>query len=133
MDQKKRVASIQSLALRFLTRPKVVRLVLLGALTPAVVAAQSSPINSIGDFAKVLCDIGFVIYALSLVIGVVMAVVAAYKYMFSQGDPNKVSEAHKTLTYAAVGLAVAFVSWGLPNIVMTLLGGDEVTGCESQT
>jgi hypothetical protein len=80
-----------------------------------------SPINSIGDFQSGLCDILGWVYTFCIIAGVIYAIFCAYKYLTSGGDPNKVSEATKGLTYTAVGLAVAMVSVGIPGIVGGLL------------
>ncbi len=58
-----------------------------------------------------------------------MALFGAYKYLTSSGDEQKVSSAHKTLTYAAVGIAVAILAAGFPNLVSFIVGGTGGWGC----
>ena len=71
---------------------------------------------------SVLCPLLDYLFTLALIVGIIMALVAAYKYLTSSGDPTKVSEAHKTLTYAAVGIAVAIFAGSFPLLVGSLLG-----------
>jgi uncharacterized membrane protein YidH (DUF202 family) len=80
------------------------------------------------------CRIRDYIYTFSIIIGVIYVIVAAWKYMSAGGDATKVSEAHKALTWAAVGIGVAIIAVGVPNIVSGLLGGGTVaSGCSAVT
>ncbi len=103
---------------------------LVGALLgPATSFALPVVAKDAGYFIEVVCKVAYWIQTLALIIGIVYAVVAAYKYMTSGGDASKVGEAHKTLTYAAVGIGVALIAAGVPNIVSELLGGGTITAC----
>ena len=101
-------------------------------LGPAATFAAQFPIvaTDLESFTvRVLCPILDYLFTIALIIGIVMALVAAFKYLTSGGDPNKVTEAHKTLTYAAVGLAVAILAGSLPILVGSLLGWPAVSEC----
>ena len=63
--------------------------------------------------ANVLTDIGII--AAYLVVGYV--IYGGYLYMFSSGDPTKVSSGKKTLTNAFIGLAVVI----LANVILTAI------------
>jgi Na+-driven multidrug efflux pump len=97
-------------------------------LLPAVAFAQLKPPASLKILTldvfwrTTLCNIAGWAFTFAMVVGVIMAIMAGYKYMTARGDPNKVSEAHRTLTYAAVGIAVALIAVAVPNIVIGLLG-----------
>ncbi len=52
-----------------------------------------------------------------LVFAIIMALVAAYRYLTSSGDPEKVTQANKTLMYAAIAAAVAVIAFGLPRLI----------------
>jgi len=60
-----------------------------------------------------------------IVFGIAMFLVGGYIYATSNGDPEKVGKATKTLTYAAIAIAVAIVAKGVPTLIGSLLG---VTG-----
>lgn len=53
-------------------------------------------------------------------ISVIMIVVAGVMYTISSGDSAKVTRAKNMLTYAIVGLVVAFIAFAIVNWVMTL-------------
>jgi len=57
-----------------------------------------------------------------IMLSVIFVLVAAYKYLTSAGDPNKVSEASKTIVYAAVAIAIAFIAIGFPSLIADLIG-----------
>lgn len=57
-----------------------------------------------------------------IVFSVVMALVAAYKYVTSGGEPEKVRSAGKTLMYAAIGVVVALLASAIPIIIGTFFG-----------
>lgn len=54
--------------------------------------------------------INFAIMAIG-VLGVIMFIVAGFLYMTASGDQGKVDRAKSTMTYAAVGLAVAVLGF----------------------
>jgi hypothetical protein len=80
-------------------------------------------------FIDVGCRLFAFLQTVAFVVGVVYAIVAAFKYMSSGGEATKVSEAHKTLTYAAVGIGVAIIAEGFPSLVADLLGSGAPGGC----
>lgn len=57
-----------------------------------------------------------------ILLSVVMAIISAYRYVTSGGEPEKVSKAGKTLLYTAIALVVALIAAGLPNIIGSFLG-----------
>lgn len=48
---------------------------------------------------------------------------AAYLFMTSGGDPEKVTEGRKTILYAVLGYALILISKGVAMIVAEILGG----------
>jgi len=62
-----------------------------------------------------------VISTLSIVIGiaaVIMVMVSGFKYVTSGGDSSKVQSAKNTLTYAIVGLVIAFFAQAIVKFVL---------------
>jgi hypothetical protein len=76
----------------------------------------------------IFCTVAEIMFSVAMVVGVIFAILAAYKYMTAAGDSSKVSEAHKTLTYAVIGITVALLAGGVPQIVGSILQVD-VSGC----
>jgi hypothetical protein len=65
------------------------------------------------------------VFTLLLVLAVAFIVYAGYKYLFSGGEAEAVSAAHKMLIYAAIAVAVAMLSKGIVFVVKSLvLGGN---------
>jgi len=60
---------------------------------------------------------------------IIFIVLAAYRYLTSAGDPEKVKSATNTLLYAAIAVAVALLAWGIPRIVGDFLGVSEIASC----
>ena len=63
------------------------------------------------------------LFTFAMVFSIGMALYAAYLYLFSAGDPTKVQGAHRALTFAAVGIAVALIAGGLPQLISVLITG----------
>jgi len=51
------------------------------------------------------------------ILAVVMGIYAAYIYLTSSGDPNKVSQASNILIYVVVAIVVAILAYVIPSIV----------------
>ncbi len=60
---------------------------------------------------------------------VVMALVGGYLYATSEGNPEKIGKANKTLLYAAIGVVVALLAKGFPQTVAGLIGTSFTGGC----
>src|SRR5690242_5782849 len=75
--------------------------------------------NSIGNSICQLLNYAF--YGLIL-LAIVFVLIAAFKYLTAQGDPEKVKSASKTLIYAAVAVAVGILAQAIPLIVGSFLG-----------
>jgi hypothetical protein len=81
-----------------------------------------------GGQNSIVCSILTWIFTLAIVFSVVFVFVAAYRYLFSGGEPEARGKAGKTLTYAAVGVAIAILARGFPAIVSTLFPSANATG-----
>jgi Type IV secretion system pilin len=55
-------------------------------------------------------------------IAVIMVLYAAYLYVTAGEDTEQVHRATKTITYAAVAIAVALIAVGFPNLIGTVFG-----------
>ncbi|MDE2018845.1 MAG: hypothetical protein KGJ13_00685 [Patescibacteria group bacterium] len=102
-------------------------------LTPATIALSvpkpptgaipQGPFQTVGGLAGAVCDLIPWIFWGLIIASIVVALVAAYKYLTSAGDPDKVGDASKTLLYAAVGVVVALLAAGMPYIVNSFISG----------
>lgn len=115
---------------------KLIALAASGAtlILPFVVKAQpetipdntilSGGLFGVRDLITTITDWMFVFL---LVLSVLFIILAAYKYMFSGGNEEGVSAAHKMLIYAVVAIAVAFLAQGVSFVVASLLGQGATT------
>ncbi len=69
-----------------------------------------------------LCNVINAMIWVLLSVSVIMVVYAAFQYVTGGADAEKVSTARKTLTYAAVGIAVALIAKGFPLVVKDVFG-----------
>lgn len=97
---------------------------LLSYLTIAVAHAQlplpgAVESNKPGEYALAfVCNILFTwVFTAAIVFSIILALVAAYRYMSSAGDPAKVKTANNTLIFLAIGVAVAIFARSAPVIV----------------
>ncbi|PIT93371.1 MAG: hypothetical protein COU06_00160 [Candidatus Harrisonbacteria bacterium CG10_big_fil_rev_8_21_14_0_10_38_8] len=105
------------------------------ALTPVMVSAQASVPSAddtilaggLGGIELLIIRIANWMFTLLLVLAVLFIILAAYKYLLSQGGDG-VKEAHKMLVYAAVAIAVAFLARGIVFVVEQLVSSGGSSG-----
>jgi formate-dependent nitrite reductase membrane component NrfD len=100
---------------------------------PVLALAQTlppSPFVDINGFKTFFCTtvVGW-IFTFLVVLAVIFVLIAAYRYLTSNGDEEKVHSAGQTLIYAAVAIGVALLARGIPLIVGTFVGGNANVGC----
>jgi hypothetical protein len=86
------------------------------AVTPAPSTIQTWPQVMIA-----ICTFVGYFFWFIMVLASIMVIVAAYQYITAQDDTEKTSKARRTLTYAAVGIAVALCALAFPMIVGSLI------------
>ncbi|MDO8504233.1 MAG: hypothetical protein Q7S36_00060 [Candidatus Liptonbacteria bacterium] len=87
---------------------------------PALASAQVWTDTS--AFFTLGCRIVDFLFAVLIFATIFFVVLAAYKYLTSGGEPDKVKEASQDLLFAAVAIVVALLAKGVPAIVGSLLG-----------
>lgn len=91
--------------------------------------AQTFNINSPPDIAtQILCPIAAVMFFVLIGVSSIMVLYAAFLYLTARGETETVSKAHKTVTYAAIAIAVALLAKAFPVVVASTFG-QSVTGC----
>ncbi len=107
--------------------PVIVPIVYLGMRVVAAPLAHAidqpppPPVTDQADLAKLMCNIVSWFFWIVIVISVIMILYAAYTYVTAASDQEKTSKARRTLTYAAVGIAVAVIAAGFPAIVSSII------------
>jgi len=70
--------------------------------------------NYIGSFI-------FFLFFAAIIMALFFIVLGGFKWIMSQGDPKEVTAARETITYAAVGLVVIFLSFFFINVIAHFL------------
>lgn len=103
-------------------------LLVLGSVLPAY--AQTTPPPSVAktpqDVLNIMCMFAVYFFYAVIIITVIMVVWAAFLYVTAGDNTEKTTKARRTLTYAAVGIAVSLLAVGFPNIIEGLAGSTSV-------
>ena len=84
----------------------------------------TDPLGGSESFTSVATAVAsFLFWDIAMPLSVIMVLVGAFKFMTSAGDPEKVSEARKTILYAAVGFAIACLCGAITNIIKSFVTG----------
>lgn len=95
-------------------------LVLFANIARAQQTQLVAPVTDQGDLAKVFCAIIGWFFWIVIVISVIMVLSAAFSYVTAGDNTEKTTRARRTLTYAAIGIAVALLAAGFPAIVSSI-------------
>jgi hypothetical protein len=91
-----------------------VSVVLAQAKSAPVIATKSS------DLEKIFCSIIGWFFWIIIIISVIMVLLAAYDYVTAGDDTEKTERGRKRITYAAIGIGVALLALGFPQIVASV-------------
>ena len=103
---------------------------------PAIVFAQyqaplpEPPVRTPGQALGIICTIAGWLFAFLIVLAILFIIWAAFSYLTSGGNQEKVAAANKALIFAAVAIAVGLLARGVPLVVSGILGSNYAgTGC----
>ena len=65
------------------------------------------------------------IFTVFLIVAVIFIIVAAFRYLFSGGDPTKIKAATQAVIFAAVAIAVALLSISIRFVVQQIVGSPQ--------
>ncbi|GEM_PF-4228908 len=85
------------------------------ALLPGVVTPTIQ-----GFVQGFLCQIAVWMFYILIGLSVIYVIWAAYRYLTSAGEEEKIRTANRTLTYAAIAIAVALVAKAFPLIIVSV-------------
>ncbi len=101
----------------------------LAACNGAVVGTGTNPIDSTTGlpctptdattFNALIQSVFNVVFGLLIIIASFFLLYAAFLYISSHGETEKVTKAKDTVVYAVVALIVAAFAWGLPRVVIS--------------
>jgi hypothetical protein len=69
---------------------------------------------------SLFCPIIDVMFWVLISVSIIMVLWAAFLYVTSEGDAEKPSQARKMVLYAAIGIVIALLAKGVPNLVGSL-------------
>ncbi len=99
-------------------------LILTGWVFTAYAASlPPSPITTPQGVLDLMCTFTVYFFYTVMIITVIMVVYASFLYVTAGDDTEKTTKARRTLTYAAVGVAVSLLAVGFPTIIEGLAGG----------
>lgn len=75
------------------------------------------------SFATVANNVvSFLSTTIAIPLTAIMVLVGAFQMSTSAGDPEKFSQARKTIVYAAIGFGIALIATGVTSIIKNLIG-----------
>ena len=84
--------------------------------------ARPTGITTATGFVSLVANITNWIFAFFLLFAIIFIVLAGFQFVTAGGDPAAVSQARTKLLWAAVGIGVALLSRGIPNVVGDIVG-----------
>ena len=104
----------------------------LSALLPTTAIAQGSGISGPTTPPRVSISLAYALgilnnatgwlFSIFLILSVIFMIFAAFAYLTSGGEPEKVRSATRRLVFVLVALVVAYLSTSIPYLVQDLLG-----------
>ncbi len=101
--------------------PLLLSSLFLPLLVGGVTIAIENPLQA-DSFTELIYNIVNFLFRLSLPVGALMIVIAAYGFLTSAGDPEKVSRAKRIIIWTLVGIIVLFLSVAILAALQSMLG-----------
>ena len=84
----------------------------------------TDPLGGSETFSTVATNVAnFLFVDIAIPLSVIMVLVGAFLMMTSAGEPEKISQARKTILYAAIGFGIALVAGGITTLLKSILTG----------
>ena len=100
------------------------------SLTAQRAYAQNFNITQPSDIGKqILCPIANAMFWVLVVTSTIMVLYAAWLYVISRGEDERVSTARRTITYAGIAIVVALLAKGFPALIGSIFGQPVSSGC----
>ncbi|PIT92690.1 MAG: hypothetical protein COU08_00820 [Candidatus Harrisonbacteria bacterium CG10_big_fil_rev_8_21_14_0_10_42_17] len=80
-------------------------------------------LTSVGDFVALITKVLNFAFAILLILAVAFVLIAAFKYLTSGGDPEKIKSANGTLIWALVAVAVAILAFSIVRVLVNTVQG----------
>ncbi len=84
----------------------------------AALPIDTSPLPKAGLDSKLVIVIFNVIFGILAGIAFISVVYGGFKYVISQGEPDKLGKAKDIIMYSLIGLVIAFSAFGIVNVFL---------------
>lgn len=93
-------------------------------LFPLLAFAATRPpgLTSLAQVQNILSTIADWMYTFALIVGVIMFMWGAFLYITANDDSEKMKKAKSTLIFGVIGLVVAMIATGIPEVIKAILG-----------
>lgn len=72
-----------------------------------------------GDVARRAISVALsIVFGVTAAVAMLILVIAGFRYIISQGDPNAVSQAKNTIIYAVLGLFISLAAFSIVTFVV---------------
>ncbi len=112
---------------------KIIKALLYGFGAPLMAIAQDSPVKRVNDVIRILYNIVRWTYDIFFITAVFFILLAAYKFLFAQEDPEKIKSAKNQVIYAVIAIIIALLAISFDVIIKDFLGGSQSGGSSSET
>ncbi|MEK7123926.1 MAG: pilin [Patescibacteria group bacterium] len=92
-----------------------------GPPSPSGFQGAPNPLKA-GTFTELIASISDFLLNIGGALATLMILYGGFLYVTSAGEPAKVEAAHKTLTYAIVGLVVVIIGKGFIYVIQDIIG-----------
>lgn len=92
-----------------------------GIIAPPKGSTLQGAFGSPNALVAQACNAATWIFAAAIIASILFALLAAFEYMRSAGDPAMVKKASNRLLYAGIGVAVALIAFMFPGLISTLI------------
>ncbi len=82
---------------------------------------DSSPICEPTDVFLILSKVLRYVYTIFFIVAVIFILVAAFQFLFAQGEAEKIKSARWAITWAVVAIAIALISIGAAQLIRSFL------------
>jgi hypothetical protein len=100
--------------------------------TPSILFAQSGsepdltkgpPPMTAQGMMQALTNVADWLFVILMITAVIFLIIAAFNFLFAQGDPEKIKKAKVFVLYSLIGVGVAVASRGLVMLVYAIIAG----------
>lgn len=71
---------------------------------------------------NVVLNVFEIIFGILAAIAFISVVYGGFKYVISRGEPDRIGKAKDIIMYSLIGLVVAFMAFGIVNLLLRSLG-----------